>query len=175
MKKTIWITALVVIGLAAFGSVSFAKAQTPTPPAPNTPSTPGSFGNGQPMPWGRMQNRMWRRAARGIFGPMHEYMQAALAEGLGVSVEDLKTARADGKTMWQFASEKGLSLEEFQQIMQTARQKAIEKMVEDGLLTREQADWMLNRMQNMWKDGFRGRGNCPGWTPPATTPSGTSF
>lgn len=186
MKKTIWIAALTVIGLAAFGMVSFARAQTPAPSTPNTPSNPGMFGRKGSMPWGRMHGGMWGQGVTGEYGPMHDYMQAALAEGLGVSVEDLKTVQADGKTMWQFASEKGLSLEEFQQIMQTARQKAIEKMVEDGLLTREQADWMLNRMQNMWEGGFRGRGGCSGMggryggpnnrgVPPATNPGGPNF
>lgn len=102
----------------------------------------------------------WQRS--GEVGFMHEYMQAALAEALGFSLDEIEAAQKDGKTVWQLAQEKGLTLEEFQAAMTSARQKAIEKMVADGLLTQEQADWMLSRMQNMWGGGFGGRGGCPG-------------
>jgi hypothetical protein len=37
----------------------------------------------------------------------------------------------------------------------------MQKMVEAGLLTQEQADWMLNRMHN-GRGGFGSQGGCPG-------------
>jgi hypothetical protein len=126
----------------------------------------------------------------GQYGPMHDYMEKAFAEALGIPQADLETALASGKTMWQVAQEKGLTLAQFQKVMLDARQNAFKQMVADGVLTQAQADWMLSRMQNMMGQGggFTGQGGCPGmgggynggngsrWnTPPAQpTPSTSS-
>ena len=121
------------------------------------------------------------------FGPMHEYMEDALAEALGVKVEDIEAAYAEGKTMWQFAEEQGLSVEEFQKVMLEARETAITKMVADGVITNEQGEWMLSRMQNNFGQG--GLGGCPGMgggfgrgsrfgsptTPPVSNPQTSSY
>lgn len=115
------------------------------------------MGRGQ---MGRGGMGMWSQRGAGEFGPMHEYMEAALAEAMGVSVEDLEAAYADGKTMWDFAAEQGLTVEEFQTVMLEARKVAVKNMVDDGVLSQEQADWMLSRMQNRFGQG--GAGGCPG-------------
>jgi hypothetical protein len=45
--------------------------------------------------------------------------------------------------------------------MLTAREQAIQQAVADGLLTAEQADWMLSRMQGMRAGGYGfASGNC---------------
>lgn len=185
MKKIIIIGAVVVMALAAFGWVGFVNAQTPPPPAPETP-----WGSGMPGMYGRgrgMHGGMWSQRPDAEEGPMHEAMEAALAEALGMTPEELEAAHAEGKTFWQLAEEKGLTVEEMQAVMLEARQQAIEKMVEEGVITREQADWMLSRMQNMWGGGFGRRGGCPGMeggfggqgrgrgVPPATNSNGVSF
>ncbi len=96
---------------------------------------------------GGMMGRWTQSGATGQYGPMHEYMVGAMAEALGMTDEELDAELAAGKTMWQVAEEKGLSTEEFQQLMIDARTSALEKMVADGVLTQEQADWMQSRMQ----------------------------
>ncbi len=98
----------------------------------------------------------------GQYGPMHEYMEKAFAEALGISEEDLEAALASGKTMWQVAEEKGLTLEQFQKVMLDARQEAFKQMVADGVITQAQADWMLSRMQNMGGRSV-GRVAAPVW------------
>jgi hypothetical protein len=187
MKKIILVGVVAIAVIAALGFAGFASAQTPNPPNPQTPYGPGMMGRGRMGPGG-----MWGQQGDSQYGPMHEYMEEALAKAMKVDVEDLEAALADGKTMWQFAQEKGLSLEAFQQAMLEGRKNAITAMVEDGLLTKEQGDWMLNRMQNGWGQG--GYGGCPGmgggfgggfsgrggrWsnptTPPSSNPPTTNF
>jgi hypothetical protein len=108
---------------------------------------------------GGMMGR-WNQSGDGQFGPMHEYMVGAMAEALGMTDEQLDAELAAGKTMWQVAEAKGLSLEEFQTLMVDARKAAFTKMVADGVLTQEHAEWMLSRMQGMWSQGGA-TGGCP--------------
>ena len=133
---------------------------------------------------GGMMGR-WDQAGDGQYGPMHEYMVGAMAEAFGMTDEELDAELAAGKNMWQVAEAKGLSLEEFQKLMVDARNAAFTKMVADGVLTQEQADWMLSRMQGMWGQagvpggcpmhgGGYGRGGGWGISPNQTNPSPTS-
>jgi len=169
MKKLLLIGTFVLAALVGMTSIAF--AQTPNPTTPQTPWGPG-------MGQGRMrQGGMWGQNSTDQLPPMHEYMEGAIAQELGVTVEELQAARADGKTAWQLAEEKGLSVEEFQAAMTTARTNAIQAMVADNVLTQEQADWMLGRMQGKWGQG--GYGGCPGmgggygrrWSNPGTPPT----
>lgn len=159
MKKVVLIAVVAFVVLAALGVAGYAYAQTPTPPT--NPYGPGSaYGRGGGM-MGDFRGGMmggWR-SAQG-YGPMHEYMVAAMAEALGMTVDELNTELAAGKTMWLIAQEKGFTLEEFQTLMLEARQKALAQMVADGVITQDQADWMLNHMQGMW--GGAGGYGCPG-------------
>ncbi len=95
---------------------------------------------------GTGQGMMGGARVDGQYGPMHEYMEKAFAEALGISQTDLETALAGGKTMWQVAQEKGMTLDQFQKVMLDARTNAFKQMVADGVITQAQADWMLSRM-----------------------------
>ncbi len=154
MKTKILIGALVIILAAGFGLAGVAYAQTPNPSTPQTPYGPGMMGPG------KMGRGMFGMRSASGFGPMHEYMEKALAKAMGVTEEELEAAFSEGKTMWQFAEEKGLSAEEFQTVMVEARKTAISEMVTAGVITQAQAEWMLNRMENRLEQG--GFGNCPG-------------
>ena len=182
MKKGLLIGALVGIAVSALIMVGFAFAQTPTP-VPQFPFGQGMMGGRQRGGMG--QGMMGGARVDGQYGPMHEYMEKAFAEALGISQDDLETALTVGKTMWQVAQEKGLTLEQFQKVMLDARTNAFKQMVADGVITQAQADWMLSRMQNMG-GRFGGQGGCPGmggynggngssWTtPPSQTAPTTS-
>ncbi len=150
MKKFLVIGTFVLA--ATLGLASFAYAQTP---APTTPQTP--WGSGKMGPGG-----MHGQYDSDQLNPMHDYMEAAFAQALGVTEEELQSAREAGKTVWQLAEEKGLTVEEFQAKMLEARQSAIQAMVADGIMTQEQADWMLSRMQGNWGEGGYSGSGCPG-------------
>ncbi|MGB9521482.1 MAG: hypothetical protein ACPL6F_01875, partial [Anaerolineales bacterium] len=52
------------------------------------------------------------------------------------------------------AQERGLSADQFRTLMGEAAQEAVSKMVNDGVITQSQADWMLQRVQYMLQNGF---------------------
>lgn len=82
--------------------------------------------------------------------------QALTASALGMTVEDLESARQDGKSTADLIEEKGLTQEEFQAALQSAYAAAIQQAVADGVITQAQADLLLENM-----DAF-GRGGMPG-------------
>lgn len=93
-------------------------------------------------------------------GEYQDAMHTAIAEVLGLSVEDLEQAMwEEGKSMWQLAEEQGLSEDAFFTAMQDAHDAVLAQMVDDGVITQEQADWMSEHMA----EGPYGPGHCPGW------------
>jgi hypothetical protein len=147
MKRLALIALLVVVlgGIAVFGAVRVVSAQNTNPETP--------FGPGYGMMGGGMMNGTG-------YGPMHKYMQAALAEKLGLTESELEKSYTDGQTFWQIAEEKGFTTEEATQMMQDARNTALEQMVKEGTLTQEQADWMKSHAGRMM--GGNGQGGCQG-------------
>jgi hypothetical protein len=131
---------IVVVAFSAAG-VGWVAAQTPAP-------TPQPFGYGGMMNgYGGMMN------GDGA-GPMHEAMFNALAEGLGLSREELDERVANGETPYQIALSLGFTQTEFYTLMTDARNSALDDAVTNGALTQEQTDGMRNRMS-------RFGGNCP--------------
>lgn len=141
MKKTI----ISIVALAVLASVfvfaGVAYAQSTNPPT-QTPES--GYGRGM-MAGGR--GGMMGGYAAGVDqdGPMHDEMIAVYAEKLGISVDDLNARLADGETMAQIATDKGLTTEQFRALMNEAHTAAIAAAVKNGDLTQEQADWMNQR------------------------------
>jgi len=133
MKKTIVIVGLVVLALGALGvGAVFAQGRSPS-----------YAGDGS-----MMQNG---------YGWMHEYVEQALAAKLGLTEEEVEDQLASGKPMYQIALDNGIKQEDLAEFMSEVHKDAFAKAVEDGVMTQEQADWMLQRMQNR---GNYGTGNC---------------
>ena len=153
MKKfmLIGILAVVVLAAVAFVGVAYVNAQAPTP-------------NG-PQNWG-MGGRMM-----GGGTSMQEYMHEAIAAKLGMTEDELESAYADGKTAWLLAQEQGLTQEQFTQLMVDARAEALDKMVADGVITSEQADWMKSRGGQRMGGGS---GNCPMFDGQGGTPNSSN-
>lgn len=86
-------------------------------------------------------------------GLLVSYMQSALAEAFGLTVDELQARNEADETLWDLAAEQGLTAEEFQAKMEGARASAIEQALADGVITQEQADWMQER-----QGGFGSRG-----------------
>jgi hypothetical protein len=148
-KLRIGIVALLVVG--ALGVVvtgtAFAQESTPTP-AP-------LYGHG---------------FGRGMGG---EVGLEAAAEALGMTADELSLQMWGGKTLADLAEEKGVDLQDVQDAvnaaLEQAQRDAIEQAVEDGTITREHADWLLEGLDNgYWgvpgashmggRGGFRGMG-----------------
>lgn len=92
------------------------------------------------------------------YGWMHEYIEQALAAKLGLTEEQVEDQYAAGNSMYQIALDNGIEQEELTNFMNEVHTDAFESAVKDGVMTQEQADWMLQRMQNR---GGYGTGNCP--------------
>ncbi|MEW5869340.1 MAG: hypothetical protein AB1894_08700 [Chloroflexota bacterium] len=69
---------------------------------------------------------------------------ALTAQALGISVEELQTAREEGKSMQALIDELGLDKTQVQEAMQAAYQEAVQQAVADGVITQEQADLILS-------------------------------
>jgi hypothetical protein len=176
MKKTALLIGIIVVAIASLLIAGYAFAQTPSPSNPNCPAdcpvgdptssrptTPGwgMMGKGQGMMAGR-----WSQSGDATnpgYGPLHETMFAAMAEALGLTPEELQAHIDSGETMWDIAETQGLTAEKFQEIMIQRRTEAINQAVVDGLITQEQADWMITRMAQMPMYGMgSGASGCPG-------------
>lgn len=84
----------------------------------------------------------------------HEYLDAAIAETLDISIAELQEMKADqGFNLKDYAEDQGLSEDEFTALRVEIFTKAILAALEDGAITQEQADWMLERLENIGDRG----------------------
>lgn len=161
MKKFMIAGVVALVVIASLGVAGYAYAQTQTP-LPTTPYGPGMMGGrggmmgqhgGMMGGRGGMMGGQWD----GEYGPLHEYMFPAIAEAFDLTPEELQARLDKGDTCWTIAQEKGLTEEQFFTLMKETRTQALQQAVEAGAITQEQADWMLQRMEQM--GGF---GSCHG-------------
>ena len=82
-------------------------------------------------------------------GVLHPYMVEAFAEALGFEPEALQARLEAGETLRSIAEGQGLDIEGFRELRQQARAEALEAAVADGVITQEQADRMLSRMDRL--------------------------
>jgi hypothetical protein len=88
---------------------------------------------------------------------------------LGLSIDDVKSAWAQGKTLQQLATDHGITADQLQQKMKDARaaqlKTKLQTLVDKGIITQAQADQRLQFLQNaaqnmkgghMGMRGFRG-------------------
>ena len=144
MKKITIGLILAAVVVLVIGTAAFAQAETPEPPD----GWEGKGGRG-PGGWG----------GHGMMGPgdgtgeLHEYMIGSLASALGISVDELEARHEEGERMHEIVESLGLSQEEFFEAMSEARAEAMEQAYEDGLLTDEQYEFFLERIENMGQFG----------------------
>jgi hypothetical protein len=144
MKKNLLVAVVVVAALAVL-TTGVVLAQEPTPP------TPGGYGMGPGM-MGRYGY------SAGEYGPMHEYMEEAMAKALGISVDEFEAQRAAGKTAYEIALGLGFSADKIPALLSDAHTKALEAAAADGVIPQQ----MLERMQYRQSAGGFGMGNCDG-------------
>ena len=146
-----------VVGLLVFGAIAalvtgVALAQEDTPTAPDTIG---------PHVWGFGK------------GPGSQAGLEAAAEALGMTVDELTTQLWGGKTLADLAEEKGIDLAELratvEAAVQTEREATIrtrvEQALQNGAITQEHADWLLEGLDKGFLGhgfGFGGRGGFHG-------------
>lgn len=153
-KKWMWgFAGLVLTASLAFAGLAFAQGGTPPAAAPGADRgwDHGMMGGGGPG----MRGNGWHMPGGGL----HQSMQDALAEALGLSRAELDSRLAAGETHYSIASELGFTPDEFAGLMTQARAEAIAAAVANGAISQEQADWMLEGGPGL-RQG-RGPGICP--------------
>ena len=86
-------------------------------------------------------------------------MRTATAKALGLSLADLDAQLKAGKTISQIATEKKLDVTKLHDTLLVAHKALINQAVKDGKLTKEQGDWMIQRMDTMDKY-YDANGGC---------------
>jgi Protein of unknown function (DUF2680) len=71
----------------------------------------------------------------------------AVAQLLGMDVDAIHTERLSGKSLAAIAAEKGISKEMLVTAIVDAKREAISEAVQAGTITQEQADYMLQQME----------------------------
>jgi len=130
MKKTLLLVAFIVLALGVIG-VGVAFAQGGQPPV-----------------------------GQGGYGWMHDYVEKAFASKLGLTEKQVEDQLTAGNMMYQIALDNGIKQEDLATFLNEVHKDAFSKAVKDGVVTQEQADRMLQRMQGMFQNGY-GPGNCP--------------
>ncbi len=131
---TVLILGLVVTGVSAQG--------------PSTPDLPA--GTGQ-MQWGNGSG-----AGLGVRAVDEADMHAAIAEALGMSLEDLEAALAAGKSPFTLALELGVDFADVRAAMDSLHAEALAQAAAEGLITQNGG----NRMQGRGTGGDNGAGRA---------------
>ena len=158
-KKFKWAIGALVVALLAVGvyGTTTAYADDNTPPLPFGERGPG--GPGDP------------HGGRSLDGAALE----AVAGVLDMSTDDLSAALEDGQTLQDLADEADVDMQAIKDALNSVRAESmrerISQAVEDGTMTQEKADWLLEGLDKGFLDGlgFRfGFGGHPGKLPPTT-------
>lgn len=162
-KKIGWVIGALVIALLAVGvyGTTTVFANDGSPPLPF-----GGRGPGGP------------RDGRGLDGAALE----AVANVLDMSTDDLSAALENGQTIQELADAAGVDMQEIHDALSAFRaenmRERIAQAVQDGTMTQEKADWLLEGLDKGFLEGpgFRfgpGFGVHPEKGVPAATPTPT--
>ena len=144
-KKIVFVVALVAaLTVTALAGAGLAFAQEPTPPAPGYVPGYGCCG------WGQGWHGM------GLID--------ALAELTGQEPAELYAEMQEGKTLLEVAQAHGVSAEQLVETALAYRAEVLQQRIEAGYLTQEQADWMLDHMEEEMLEHLEA-GVSPGFNP----------
>ena len=149
MKKLI-IIALAVVAVLA---VAF---------TPVTVFAQSGNGNGFSGMGGGMMGQTGTTGTGLLSGTLHDYMIAAYADALNLSVDEIDTRLAGGETLSEIALSTGVTLDEFSTLVTDARAAAIAAALADGVITQDQADWLSSHIGGAYGRGAMGSGFARG-------------
>lgn len=120
----------------------------------------GGIAPGMPFMRGGEAGNFRQGFSRGVrFGRQmmvnHEYLDTAIANSLDISVNELQELRSEeGFSLKGYASEVlGLNGEEITAWQADTLNNAVNAALEDGAITQLQADWVLERLENIENRG----------------------
>jgi hypothetical protein len=171
--KKVLIIAVTIVAVIALGNVLLASAQGGNPPWQPNGTCPAGYTcpfsgtapyrgmmGGRGMMYGTYTNTIPYGSMMGPNG-MHEQVWTAVAQKLGLTYAELNAALQNGQTVAQLAQAKGVSLDELKTAALAAMKASFAELVKQGVMTQQQADWMLDHMDDMPMFDF-GQGYGPG-------------
>jgi len=165
------LAALLLVGLVGVAVVS-AQDPTPEPTAPSDRTEagiPGRHAGGRGR--GGLGLGMFGGGMFGRGGGDRWTMFDTAAEALGLTPEELFAELHSGKSLAEIAEAQGVEMEAVRDALKAAqaeaRREAIEQAVEDGKMSQEQADWLLEGLEQGFFPGGRGLGFGGRWGNPA--------
>lgn len=115
---------------------------------------------------------------------LSNYMPIAIAETLGMSVDEVNSLLASGETFYTIALSKGYTADQIAVLMDAVRAKAIDLALADGVITVEQAEWLLTNQGGMNQNNYSssgftaqpqtGTGLCDGTCDGTVIPAGSA-
>jgi hypothetical protein len=145
MKKILATTLIVVLIAALSVGVVIAEEVPPT-----TPTRPGRY------------NRSQGVSSNGILA---EYTQQAIADLLGITLEEYEAYKLTGASFYDIAADLGIAPEKMVTLQADARELARQTALADGMLTETEAQSFQERVgngQGGWHQGGRGLRNGNG-------------
>ncbi|MEJ2757820.1 MAG: hypothetical protein P8046_04985 [Anaerolineales bacterium] len=140
----ILVLAVFAVGIVAFGFTGNVQAEELTPVLPgNGAGMGGNGGNGR---GGSNGTGVPLDMNINLDGAIDDVMAGLIADALGISVEDLQAREAAGETLVEIGLSLGFDADEVIAIHDQARADALAQAVTSGLITQEEADWLLSRM-----------------------------
>jgi hypothetical protein len=143
MKKTMLVLTILAVGIGAFAFAIPASAAQPTPVYPGG----GQGGNGRGGANGSGTGVPVQQNIN-LEGLLSDYMAEYFADFLGITTTELKAREDAGETLMQIGLSLGFTQEAIFDLMIDARVAALNQAVADGLITQEQADWLISRLDN---------------------------
>ena len=141
MKTTIKILLVLTVAAAAFSFVGTANAQTPDPVFPSSGGNgrggSGIPGTGTGIPVEQNIN---------LDGMLDDLMSEFIADALNIDVDELKAREAAGESLMEIGLSLGFDADTIRDLQVQARIDALAEAVNQGLITQEQADWLLSRI-----------------------------
>ena len=177
-KRLLLLSGGVLAALLLVGLIGVAVVSAPDPPPePTAPSARLGAGPTDRLGAGPPG---WRAGGRGRGGPgpgmfgwdggSQWTMFDTAAEALGLTPEELFAELHSGKSLEEIAEEHGVEMEVVQNARHAAqveaRREAIEQAVEDGKMSQEQADWLLEGLEQGFFPMRRGLGFGGRWGNP---------
>lgn len=97
---------------------------------------------------GPMQGQM-RDDCCGLDAPLLDRtaMRTAMAELLGMSLDELEASLAEGTRMFELMAEANVAADTMRAVMNEVRETAVAAALADGTITQEQADCVLSRTE----------------------------
>ncbi|WP_070120276.1 DUF2680 domain-containing protein [Bacillus marinisedimentorum] len=114
--------------------------------------------SGEPAELQNQNGQLYRQGPNGNGKGMGSYFAGtsseAAADILGMTADELREARLSGQSLAEIAEQKGVTAENLLAGLLEVKKEQLDKMVEDGVITAEQKEYMLQNMEQNMENGI---------------------